>query len=128
MADRDTNRTRAKTETRPEDGPTRVLVVEDNDVDAHVLEVVLRRSSFTVERASSLSAAATILRSSAFDLILSDLGLPDSCGLETLDALLEQAEGIPVVVVTGRSDETTALRAVAAGAQDYLVKGSTDPS
>jgi two-component system, cell cycle sensor histidine kinase and response regulator CckA len=128
MTDRDATRTGVATQTGPFAVPTRILLVEDSDVDAHLLEMVLRRSSFTVERVSRLSAAATILRSSAFDLILSDLGLPDSSGLETVDALLEQAGGIPIVVVTGRDDEATALRAVAAGAQDYLVKGNMDPN
>lgn len=108
--------------------PIRILLIEDSTVDACALEGTLRRFAFTVEHVSSLSAAATILRSSAFDLILSDLGLPDSSGLETLDALLDDAGAIPIVVITGRDDEATALRAVAAGAQDYLFKGSTDPN
>ncbi|MFL6246490.1 MAG: PAS domain S-box protein [Thermoanaerobaculia bacterium] len=106
--------------------PVNVLLLEDSDVDAHLLDAVLRRFGFVVERVSRLTEALALLRSESFDLILSDLGLPDSSGLATLDALLQQRNAIPIVVITGRDDEATALRAVAAGAQDYLVKGSTD--
>lgn len=128
MTDRDTKRDGIPNEASGSSSRRRILLVEDGDVDAHVVEGILRRVWFTVERVSHLSAAATILRSSSFDLILADLGLPDSSGLETLDALLEYAGAIPIVVITAGDDEATALRAVAAGAQDYLVKGTTDPN
>ena len=103
-----------------------VLLLEDTEIEAQVVESVLRQYSFSVHRASRLADALIALRSQEFDLILSDLGLPDSNGLATLEALRQQAPAIPIVVMTGRADESTALRAVAAGAQDYLVKGSTD--
>ncbi|HEX9986127.1 MAG TPA: ATP-binding protein [Thermoanaerobaculia bacterium] len=112
--------------TYPASDAVRVLVVEDSEVDARVLETVLQRSGFTAHRATSLRGAVTALRSGDFDVILSDLGLPDSDGLDTVDALLRHAVSLPIVVMTGRDDEETALRAVAAGAQDYLVKGSTN--
>lgn len=104
----------------------RVLLLEDTDVDAQVVESVLRRYSFAVHRARHLTDALIALRSDEFDVILSDLGLPDSDGLATVEALRQQAPATPLVVMTGRDDESTALRAVATGAQDYLVKGSTD--
>ncbi|HEX8616994.1 MAG TPA: PAS domain S-box protein [Thermoanaerobaculia bacterium] len=104
----------------------RVLLVEDTEVDARILETVLRRESFEVRRCGQLAEAMLALRSEEFDVILSDLGLPDSSGLSTLEALRQHAMATPVVVMTGRDDQATALRAVAAGAQDYLVKGSTD--
>jgi PAS domain S-box-containing protein len=106
--------------------PVRVLLVEDTDVDARVMETVLHQYAFRVCRARRLGEALIALRSDEFDVILSDLGLPDSSGLATLEALRQHAIATPVVVITGRDDEQTALHAVAAGAQDYLVKGSTD--
>jgi PAS domain S-box-containing protein len=105
--------------------PIRVLLLEDTDLDAYAFEEVLRQSAFAVQRVSRLAEAAAALLVEEFDVILCDLGLPDSAGLETLESLL-QCTAIPIVVVTGRGDEETALRAVAAGAQDYLVKGTTD--
>jgi PAS domain S-box-containing protein len=105
--------------------PVRVLLVEDTDADAKVIEDVLHHHAFTVRKVRRLAQAITALRSDEFDVILSDLGLPDSTGLDTLETLLHHA-GVPVVVMTGRGDESIALRAVAAGAQDYLVKGGTD--
>jgi PAS domain S-box-containing protein len=110
----------------PVSTPVRVLLLEDNEIEAEVVESVLRQYAFDVHRAGRLDDALIALRSEEFDVILSDLGLPDSTGLATLDALRQHAPAMPVVVMTGRGDETTALQAVASGAQDYLVKGSTD--
>lgn len=104
----------------------RVLLIEDADADAQVVESVLDQFSFDVRRVSRLSDALAALRSEEFDAVLADLGLPDSAGLSTLEVLRQYAAEIPIVVMTGRGDEATALRAVAAGAQDYLVKGSTN--
>ncbi|HEX6640961.1 MAG TPA: PAS domain S-box protein, partial [Thermoanaerobaculia bacterium] len=104
----------------------RILLVEDADADAQVVEDVLRDYAFIVRRANRLCDALVAVRSEEFDAILADLGLPDSAGLATVEALRQQAVAIPIVVMTGRADESTALRAVAAGAEDYLVKGNTD--
>jgi PAS domain S-box-containing protein len=104
----------------------RVLLLEDADADARAVESLLRQFSFDVSRSRRLSDALTALRSDEFDVVLADLGLPDSTGLDTLEALRQHAVGLPIVVMTGHDDESTAVRAVAAGAQDYLIKGSTD--
>lgn len=110
----------------PVTSPTRVLLLEDADPDARVVESVLHELSFDVRRAPQLSDALIALRSEDFDVVLADLGLPDSAGLATLEVLREHAVTVPIVVMTGLADESTAVRAVAAGAQDYLIKGSTD--
>lgn len=102
-----------------------VLLIEDADIDAQVIQNVLRQFDLVVRRVSCLSDAILTLRSDAFDVVLCDLGLPDSSGLATLETLLERNPTIPVVVMTGRGEET-ALRAISAGAQDYLVKGDTN--
>ncbi|HEX2123127.1 MAG TPA: PAS domain S-box protein, partial [Thermoanaerobaculia bacterium] len=110
----------------PISAPVRVLLLEDTDIDANAIESALQQFRFDVRRARTLAEALVAVRSDEFDVILSDLGTPDSNGLDTLEALLRHAAPIPVVVMTGRGDEATALRAVAAGAQDYLLKGNTD--
>jgi PAS domain S-box-containing protein len=110
----------------PTAAPLRILLLEDADADAQVVEDVLREYAFIVRRAGRLCDALVAVRSEQFDAILADLGLPDSAGLATVEALRQQAVAIPIVVMTGRADESIALRAVAAGAEDYLVKGNSD--
>jgi DNA-binding NarL/FixJ family response regulator len=73
-----------------------------------------------------LGEALKRLREERFDAILLDLSLPDSLGQETLAKAYAQAHDIPIVVLTGHSDENLAIRTVHQGAQDYLVKGQVD--
>jgi two-component system, cell cycle sensor histidine kinase and response regulator CckA len=73
-----------------------------------------------------LSEALQQLAVERFDVVLLDLSLPDSLGLETFTMLRAQALAVPVVVLTGLNDETLALEAVKEGAQDYLVKGQLE--
>src|SRR5690606_20463503 len=74
----------------------------------------------------TLSAAHQALQSSPFDIVLLDLSLPDSHGMNTVTHTLPVAGETPIVVLTGLDDEGVALQAVQAGAQDYLIKGSID--
>jgi DNA-binding NarL/FixJ family response regulator/two-component sensor histidine kinase len=107
--------------------PIHLLLVEDNPGDALLLRSMLRdRSNFEVTEAASLMAAKAALAQAAFDAALVDLSLPDSDGLETVDALHAVAPEVPIVVLTGITDEDVALAAVRRGAQDYLVKGRAD--
>jgi two-component system cell cycle sensor histidine kinase/response regulator CckA len=107
----------------------RVLLVEDNPGDARLFTELVRDTGVgqlqlvTVDR---LSAALDRLRREPFDVMLLDLSLPDSYGLETLIRAHAGAPKIPIVVLTGHDDEALAVRAVRAGAQDYLVKGRVD--
>jgi serine phosphatase RsbU (regulator of sigma subunit) len=108
----------------PVDGAIDLLLVEDDDGDALLVEEHLADAGLDVRlrRARTLDEATVLLD---VDCVLLDLGLPDSVGLGALERLL--AAGAPaVVVLTGRTDTETGLRAVAAGAQDYLVKGEVD--
>jgi serine phosphatase RsbU (regulator of sigma subunit) len=108
----------------PVDGPIALLLVEDDDGDALLVEEHLADAGLDVRlrRARTLDEATARLD---VDCVLLDLGLPDSVGLDALERLL--AAGAPaVVVLTGRTDTETGLLAVAAGAQDYLVKGEVD--
>lgn len=107
----------------------RVLVVEDNPTDALMVRTVLKRSSvakFEVTEVDRLKAAMEILREREFDVVLLDLALPDSRGLETYHRLRSVA-GVhfpAVVVVSGLRDESVAMEAVKTGAQDYLLKSA----
>jgi PAS domain S-box-containing protein len=73
-----------------------------------------------------LAETLTVLRSRVIDVILLDLNLPDSHGLDTLGIVLEEARDTAIVVLTGHDDQQAALDAVARGAQDYLIKGSAN--
>jgi diguanylate cyclase (GGDEF)-like protein/PAS domain S-box-containing protein len=110
-------------------GPRTVLVVEDNPGDARLVLFYLRedyQNPFHVLQADRLSQALAILADNAVDVILLDLSLPDSFGLDTLARLRAAVPLIPVVVLTGTKDEGLALDALRQGAQDYMVKGSGD--
>jgi two-component system, cell cycle sensor histidine kinase and response regulator CckA len=104
----------------------RVLLVEDSEAEAVLLEETLavsKAASFHLDLATRLADAIVRLRTAAYDAILLDLGLPDSQGLATVAAMAAACRGTPVLVMTGHDDELTALAALTAGAQDYLVKG-----
>jgi PAS domain S-box-containing protein len=103
----------------------RVLVVEDEDADARLIQTMLRSPAFETSRAATLAEARSLLDSRNPDLILLDLMLPDSRGLDTLRSVRESAGCKAIVVLTGH-DEEDALRALNEGAEDYLVKGQTD--
>jgi PAS domain S-box-containing protein len=108
---------------------TRVLVIEDNPLDASLIARTLAEApgcSFVSEDAGDLSTGLRRLERGDVDLVLLDLNLPDSEGLEGLMRLQAEWPQIPVVVLTGLGDDVHAARAVRAGAQDYLVKGETD--
>ncbi len=103
-----------------------VLVIEDNLFDFYLLGEMLKKSGDLAVRLShryNLTEGFQALAQEAFDLILLDLNLPGSNGLETFDAVFEQAPHIPIIVVSALDSAEVALQAVKSGAQDYLVKG-----
>lgn len=107
-----------------------ILLVEDNAVDARVITEALTKSGqgdFAVQRAECLRDAMEKLRTQAIDLVLLDFMLPDSEGMATFTAVRKGAPGVPVVALTGVSDEAIAIEAVRQGAQDFLVKGQVQP-
>lgn len=104
-----------------------VLVVDDDPVDLELTRRLLTSSTrmhFTMETASHLRQAIQMLRSGKHDVLLLDLNLPGSHGLATLDVVRAETGELPIVVVSGHSDEETALRSLDHGAQDYLIKGN----
>jgi serine phosphatase RsbU (regulator of sigma subunit) len=104
-------------------GQVPVLLVEDDDGDALLVEELLREvdAPVVVQRARSLGQATTLVSDAA--CVLLDLGLPDSQGLQGLRQLLSIEPEAAIVVLTGDSSEHLGEQAVRAGAQDYLVKG-----
>jgi two-component system cell cycle response regulator len=105
----------------------RVLVVEDDDGDAVLVERALARSEFEPCRAPNRQTALELLATDSCAAVLLDLSLPDSFGLEGVDAVRARFPDLPIVVVTGTADEQLALEALDRGAQDYLVKGAWSP-
>ncbi|MGA9351794.1 MAG: response regulator [Anaerolineae bacterium] len=107
----------------------RVLLIEDNEDDALIIREMLVKAKgapFDLEWADRLSTGLERLAEGGIDVVLLDLGLPDSRGLETLSKAHGQAPEAPIVVLTGLADETVGVKAVQNGAQDYLAKGQVD--
>lgn len=105
---------------------TRILLVEDNPADAVYLQRMLAKAkhgSFVVVHVTQLKEALIRLDEEQFDVVMLDLGLPDSEGLETLQRLRKKAPQMPIVILTGLNDELLQAQALHQGAQDYLVKG-----
>jgi two-component sensor histidine kinase/CheY-like chemotaxis protein len=103
-----------------------ILLIEDNPADVEMIRELLsdhKGSSFDIVCADRLSAAKPFFAESGIDIILLDLGLPDSQGLDTLRWVREHAGEVPIVVLTMLDNEETGLNALKEGAQDYLVKG-----
>ncbi len=106
-----------------------VLLVEDNPGDARLFLELVRETGagrLKLEHVTRLSQALDRLSNDSFDVVLLDLSLPDEQGLTTLTRAHAHAPNVPIVVLTGLDDEALAVKAVRAGAQDYLVKGRVD--
>ncbi|MEG3858997.1 sensor histidine kinase [Microcoleus sp. herbarium12] len=104
----------------------KILLVEDNPADADLLAELLEVSGgvqWELVSVEFLYEAIAQLSKQPFDVVLLDLSLPDSRGLETLTRLREVAPDTAMVVMTGLDDEAIALESVRLGAQDYIVKG-----
>lgn len=109
--------------------PVNILLVEDNPGDIHLIQQMLaevKDAPFGLEYAVRLSTGLERLAEGGIDLVLLDLSLPDSNGINTLVRTRAQPPEVPIVVLTGLDDETLAIEAVREGAQDYLVKEQVD--
>ena len=104
----------------------KALMIEDNTADARLLREILAESEhieFRLTVVNSLADGITNLKRGEFDIVLLDLNLPDSQGLDSVSQLLSAHTRTPVVVLTGTESDELGLLAVAAGAQDFLTKG-----
>ena len=111
--------------------PIKALLIEDRGVGPRVVTGPVAEHQWDVFRrgkASSLKAAREILSHGSFDLILVDLNLPDSWGLNTCEQMRAIASDLPLIVLTGLEDQELGVQAAQIGAQDYLVKGKFDES
>jgi signal transduction histidine kinase len=109
--------------------PIRVLVIEDSTTQVQLIRGMLSKTgsaSFDVEVFHELAPALNRLAAEDLDIILLDLTLPDSEGLESCRRVAESAPALPIVVLTGVDDEEIAISALQCGAQDYLMKGQID--
>jgi two-component system response regulator QseB len=100
----------------------RVLVVEDDRMIAKGLHTALKQDGYAVDGVSNGRSASAALRSSRFDLVLLDLGLPERDGLEVLRELRSRGDATPVIIVTARDDTQNRIQGLDAGADDYIVK------
>jgi phosphoserine phosphatase RsbU/P len=106
--------------------PLRLLLVEDNPGDARLLQEELNEvasARFEVRHVTRMAEALAAVGEPGLDVVLLDLSLPDGHGLSNIERVVQAAPALPLVVLTGTDDEQLAMRAVHAGAQDYLVKG-----
>ncbi|MFZ2653332.1 MAG: response regulator [Victivallales bacterium] len=106
-----------------------ILLVEDNPGDADLIRELLPvdgPDGVEIECVPRLSMALKCVKAVRFEIILLDLGLPDSQGIDTIRAMRRGAQDLPIVVLTGNQDEQIGLSAIREGAQDYLVKGLLD--
>ncbi len=113
----------------------KILLIEDNPADAHLIRMLLTDNKarsvdstpvFELLRVERLAAALEYLEQMQFDVVLLDLSLPDSHGLDTFETIKQLVPQTAVVVLSGLDDETIAHKSMQQGAQDYLVKGSID--
>lgn len=108
-----------------------ILLVEDNPGDAYLIQELLVNNygdKFVFQTAETLAEAQACLSAGDFHVILLDLSLPDSRGVETVIQTRKFAPLLPIVVLTGLEDNTLIHQILELGAQDYLIKGKIDPS
>src|SRR6188474_44332 len=108
--------------------PLNILMVEDNTGDQFLLSELLSASDLTIKSLVSAIRLDDALHQlkKPIDIILLDLSLPDSSGIETFNAINRLFGKTPVVILSGLTDTRLALDAIALGAQDYLIKGDFD--
>ena len=107
----------------------KVLLIEDNPGDVRLIRELLKEAkgvSFSLECVDRLSTGLERLGQGAINIVLLDLGLPDSQGLDTFIRVHSSVPQVPIVILSGLTDEVLAAQAVREGAQDYLIKGQVD--
>jgi PAS domain S-box-containing protein len=107
----------------------KILLIEDNPGDARLIQEMLSEVKdfpFELEWCDRLSKGLSCLARERVGVVLLDLTLPDSQGLDTFEHVVHHAPGVPIIVLTILADEMTGLKAVEKGAQDYLFKGGVD--
>jgi two-component system, NarL family, sensor histidine kinase UhpB len=108
-----------------------ILIIEDNPSDSFLIEQMLSSSELAIEKiftCERLDEGLRLMEQNSISIVLSDLSLPDSFGMETFLKIRRHSSQIPIVILTGLSDSEMALEALKKGVQDYLVKGEFNTS
>src|SRR5437762_6395971 len=100
----------------------KALLVEDDATMALLTQQVLEQEGFAVDHAATGNDAQTLAFVNEYDAIVLDLALPDRNGITVLQALRKEGRSTPVIVLTGANDSASTVRALDAGADDYLTK------
>ncbi len=100
----------------------RILIIEDSTMVAHWVEKVLREAGYDPTTASTVADGMRLASTAEFDLALVDLDMPDGTGLSVVHALRAAGRTLPIIIMTGRDDDTAVIAGLDAGADDYLVK------
>ena len=111
------------------DEKVKILLIEDNPGDAGLIEEMLEEFvdfPYELKNVETLNEGLSLLKERPFDVILLDLRLPDSDGINTFLEIHAKTSRIPIIILTGSNDEKIGIDAVKKGAQDYLVKGEVD--
>ena len=111
------------------DKPLKILLIEDNPGDVRLIREMLTEAGndlFELEYADRLITGLRCLAEGDIDVILLDLGLPDSHRFDTFARVHAQAPQVPIILLTALDDEVLAMKVVRQGAQDYLIKGKVD--
>lgn len=105
-----------------------ILLIEDNESDSVFSQAYIRTlpKANALSHCDSLECAQSKLSTAQYDIVITDLGLPDSQGLGTVKKLIPYLHGTPLIVLTGNSDRSLGLDAIKMGAQDFLEKGRYD--
>ena len=103
-----------------------ILIIEDNPADQLLLEMHLAETNLPIGKitaASTIESAINLLRKQSFSLIFLDFFMPDSNGLQSFIELSHVDTRIPVIILSGLMDTELSIKAISAGAQDFLIKG-----
>jgi DNA-binding NtrC family response regulator len=106
--------------------PFSILIIENDPADLNLLEDMLWSSQLKIKKlyyANRVQEAKRLLYEQAVDLVILELSLPDSSGIETFTNIQQTAYSIPVIILTGSTNNELALAAIKEGAQDFLIKG-----
>jgi DNA-binding response OmpR family regulator len=102
-----------------------ILVIEDNPGDARLIEEYLKMDTsvnYSISFTSTLAESLNTLSNQKFDVVLVDLGLPDSQGIYTFQEIINASPRSPIVIITGTDNENIGIEAIRDGAQNYMVK------
>jgi len=112
----------------------KVLLIEDDPADVKIIDRLLKKSCLKSQafceleliHADNFKSGVDLIEKGGINVVLLDLSLPDSSGMETIDKINDKAPNLPIIILTGHDDEEFAAQAVSKGIQDYLLKGSFD--